>query len=140
MEILSASDKEQVKRYSSINQFNTMLHVIEKGEAVPIVSDWLDEIDCNGHIKSHKVMINLKPWSGHYFPVNECSYKNTEYIVSDYQQTDFERDEDGELQEIVTDKKVAVSSDGPMFGLTQTKTLRVGTDYVWGDEMLEAVD
>lgn len=60
MEILSASDKEQVKRYSSINQFNSMLHVTEKGEAIPIVSDWLDEIDCNGHIKSHKVMINLR--------------------------------------------------------------------------------
>lgn len=138
--MLPAEDREQVKRYSSIDQYKCMLHVIEKGETLPITFDYLDKIDCKGRITSHKIIVKVGDWAGIHFPVATKKYRHTEILIGDYEDSEFYRDEDGELHEQTEALKVAVGGNGSLLGLTQEKELRVGLDYVWGDKTLEAVD
>ena len=143
MEIIPPADTISLERQSSINQYDCMLHVKQKGESVPVSFDYLDGIKCTRQgdkIMSHKIIIALRPWTGFHYPVRTCKYKKTSYFCSDYTETDFGVGSDGEITETETSKPVLFQGNNAMFGLTQTYNLRVGVDYLKGDNSLEPVE
>lgn len=142
MDIVPPADDPKLERRSSISQYKGMLSVEEKGEWVPIVFDSVDGILCDT-MKSHKIMIALEPWIGYPFEVRNCEYEEEVYLMGQEEGEELKRlpEEFGDgFYRSKYDRDVIVSGKDGALGLHTKKTLRVGTDYVWGNDELEPAD
>lgn len=139
--ILTPVNDSKLTRESSINQFEDKLAVLIKGEWVPLSFDIIDGINC-GKVRTHKAVLNIRPSLGYAYDVKECNYLTNSYLKSD----DY-RIETRALPEYYgagfyqakVDREILVNADNTALGVSNQKTLRVGTDYVRSRRVLKPV-
>lgn len=141
MQFVEPSEPRRTERKSSISQFSGLLSVRRGDEWVPIVFDSLDGIDCK-KIKTHKSALALEPFIGYAFPVGECSYSESTYLLSDQKGTELKKLPewfgDGFYEEHF-DRKVFVNGDNGALGVKNDTTLRVGLDYVVAKKYMKPI-
>lgn len=143
--ILYAEEKEQIHRYSSIDQFKDgFISAWKQGGWAPILFDQLDSIgECSG-IKSHPVIVSFGKDLGYIFPEKKCTYVSDRFIYFDKQ---------GVEQKVLpecfgegfydkwVDANIFVNFDSNnSVGTHSETTLRVGLAYVKADETLPPAD
>ena len=144
-EILYASEDEQVKRYSSIDQFKEYVHTIKQGGSCPIIFDQLDGIgECSG-IKSHPVAITFGE-SDYIYPEGRCTYVSDHFIYVDKEGVEHRLLPEcqgglGEFYDVFVKSNSFINfDDDSSLGLHNEATLRVGLDYVKASETLPPAD
>lgn len=135
---------EQVHRYSSITQFKGFLSVMKKGGWAPIVFDQLDGIACN-ETKTHPVVISFSDDLGYIFPEAHCTYASDHFIYVDKEGVEQKLLPEcmggkGEFYDFYC-KSFSFTNfdDDTSLGVHNTKTTRVGLDYVVCDDTLPSV-
>lgn len=145
--LLPDESREQVHRYSSIDQFRGYLSTMVKGGWAPIVFDQLDGITCDT-IFSHPVIISFGGDGnvGYVFPEAHCKYASDKFIYFDKEGVE-ERvlppcyGEGGEFyMEYVRKNSFLNFDDDNSVGTHNEKYLRTGLDYVVADKNLPAVE
>lgn len=145
MEILYADEKENVRRHSSIDQFNGFLSAYKKGGWAPILFDQLDGIICET-IKTHPVVISFGDDLGYVFPEAHCTYSSDHFVTVDKEGKEQEilpecMGGKGEFYEFYSKSNSFIDfDDDRSLGVHNTKKLRTGLDYVKAEETLPAVD
>lgn len=144
-EILYASEDEQVKRYSSIDQFKEYVHTIKQGGSCPIIFDQLDGIGECGGIKSHPVAITFGE-SDYIYPEGRCTYVSDHFIYVDKEGVEHRLLPEcqgglGEFYDVFVKSNSFINfDDDSSLGLHNETTLRVGLDYVKASETLPPAD
>lgn len=144
-EILYASEDEQVKRYSSIDQFKEYVHTTKQGGSCPIIFDQLDGIGECGGIKSHPVAITFGE-SDYIYPEGRCTYVSDHFIYVDKEGVEHRLLPEcqgglGEFYDVFVKSNSFVNfDDDSSLGLHNETTLRVGLDYVKASETLPPAD
>lgn len=145
-EVLYPSEDPQVKRLSSINQFEGFLSKWVQGGPAPIVFDKLDGITCDT-VVTHPVVLDLSGNSlGYIFPEAHCEYSSDKYIYVD--QDGVEQrilpsifGGNGELYDAYVKKNAFVNFDnGESLGVHNNIRLRTGLEVVLANETLPFVD
>lgn len=142
---LYPDEKPQVKRKSSINQYDGFFAVKCQGGWTPIVFDQLDGISCST-IKTHPVIISLVNDLGYHFPEARCSYASEKFIYADKEGVEQKLlpscfGGSGEFFEQFIRENTFINFDlDSSLGVRNTQELRVGLSYVLADETLPADD
>lgn len=140
-QIVPISD-DSVERKSSIYQHSDLLSVMKHGEWCPILFDKVDGIHC-GKLLKHKVAIRLRGNRNYTYPVGTQQYIKNTYFITQKDKTELR-----ELPEYygtgfyeTHERKNMFTNIGKeAFGLKQTKTLRVGKDYIEATKTLKAIE
>ena len=142
MDILYPSEKEQVRRHSSIDQFAGFLSTWKQGGWAPIVFDQLDGITCD-EIMSHPVIIDLAGDNiGYVFPEGHCTYTSDHFIYTDKNGVEQKLLPEcfggkGEFYDSYVNKNVFINFDSDdSLGFHNTKRTRVGLSLVLADKTL----
>ena len=142
--ILYPVEDEQVRRYSSIDQFQNFLSAFKQGGWAPIVFDQLDGIDCNG-AKSHPVAISFGGDLGYVYPEAHCNYSSDHFVYTDKQGVEQRLLPEcfggkGEFYDVFVKKSSFLNFDNDSsLGIHSVKPTRVGLSYVKADETLPPV-
>lgn len=142
MRVIEPVTDEQVERRSSISQHRNLLSLYINGEWCPLVFNIVDGVEC-GHIKYHRVAIELHPGVNYTFPVGTCRYEKDKYILTHQDEIklkplpEFFGDGLYESHEV---KNVFVNIGDNALGFKEKKTLRVGKDYVISKKILQGVE
>lgn len=142
IEYLEDADEYNIRRKSSINQYGAFLSILKGGVNLPISFDAIDWIDCKG-VKSHRVAVSDGTDLGYNYPIREYTYFTDTYLVGDRKEVKVEKLPHwyGEgWYEKAIDEKTFVNFDNSSLGNRDKVTLRIGTDYVQADEMLDSAD
>jgi hypothetical protein len=116
---------------------------VKKGGAnVPLRFDSIDYINCDG-VKTHPSIISDGTDIGFNFCVREYTYFTDEYLIGDRKEVQVKKLPhwygEGWYEKAVNDK-VFTNSDNGSLGHRNKVTLRIGTDYVLTDELLDNAD
>lgn len=132
---------DNVKRHSSIDQFDGFLSVYKKGGWAPLLFDQLDGITCET-IKTHPVIISFTNDIGYTFPEAHCTLSSDKFIYVDKEGVEQKPlshcfGGEGEFYDTFIKKYSFVNfSDNTSLGVHNTTTLRTGLSYVLADENL----
>lgn len=147
-EILYSDENPQVKTLSSIDQFKDYIHTIKQGGSAPIVFEQLDYIgECSG-VHSHPVVVTFSK-NEYVYPEGKCTYTSDHFIYVDKEGVEHRLLPEcqgglGEFYDIYVKSNSFINFDGDAggnsLGLHQSKTLRVGLDYVRATESLPPAD
>lgn len=134
MEYLEIADRHEVVTKSSISQAkDTKLSASNGiGGYLPIVSDYLDYIDCD-RVKSHPITISLTDELDYQYPVDECVYWTDKYVYSDGTRTELRSlphwAGEGFYQTYV-DSYAYTNSDSEALGTRNKQKVQIGLSYV----------
>ena len=143
-DILLPDEHPTVHRHSSIDQYRGFLSVMKKGGWSPIVFDQLDGIACED-IKHHPVIISFGNDIGYHFKDAECSYASDKFVYFDKEGVEQRLVPEcmggkGEFYELFVKSNNFLNFDGDSsLGSHNVKRLRVGTDAILSDEILQGV-
>lgn len=144
-EVLLPSEKPQVKRRSSIDQFKGTLSVWKQGGWAPVAFDQLDGIVCET-IKTHPAILSLDENDiGYIFPEAHCTYVSDRFVYFDKEGVEQRLlpacfGGKGEFYDEYIYKNTFVNADFDTSVGTHNKIqLRGGLSYCLADENLPAV-
>lgn len=81
--ILEPTTDTEIERKSSIKQYDSVLATQKAGVWLPIVSDMVDYVDCDG-VHSHEVILtDNDDYIGYEYPVENVCYYTADYTLSD---------------------------------------------------------
>lgn len=141
MDFLEIADRHDVEVKSSISQARkTKLSATNGlGEFLPIVSDHLDYITCEG-IVSHPIKVALTEEADYEYPVGEITYYTDQYIYMDGNRVELRTlphwAGEGFYKKYV-DTHAFVNSDEEAFGERNVQKVDVGLDYIVAKTTLE---
>lgn len=144
-QILLPDEHPTVHRHSSIDQYRGFLSVMKKGGWAPIVFDQLDGITCKT-IKHHPIIISFGNDVGYHFKDAECSYASDKFVYFDKEGVEQKLLPEcmggkGEFYELYVKSNSFLNfDDDTSLGSHNVKRLRVGTDMILSDEILQGVD
>lgn len=150
-EILFAEDENNIKAYSSIDQYRKFIATYERGGWAPIEFDYLDYIECVGceggdklHVVSHPVIVEFGDEIGYDFPIGEYSYTTDDYIKMERKETILlplpEFYGDGFYQSYEDSDVITNFDDNTALGIRNNYSLKVGKHYYLADEILPGDD
>lgn len=133
MKFLTADENNQAEWHSSIAQYREQPFLTGEvgGVALPIVSDYIDYIDCD-HIESHLVSMATSDDIGYEFPVGHYRYTTDQYVLVDHEGTETRMLPawfgEGMYKEYVN-KLAFTNADNGALAVRNTENLRVGLEY-----------
>ena len=143
MKFLFADENNQAEWHSSINQYKDREYFtgLAGGVALPIVSDYIDYIDCD-HIESHPVSMSMGDDIGYDFPVGHYRYTTDQYVLVDHEGTEtrllpawF-----GEgFYKAHVDKEAFTNFDNGALAVHNEENLRVGLEYAVAKKTISGV-
>lgn len=133
MKFLSADENNQAEWHSSVIQYKDrdFFTGLAGGVALPIVSDYIDFIDCT-HVQSHPVTMEMGDTIGYDFPVGHYRYTTDQYVLVDHSGTEIRQLPawfgEGFYKEYV-DKLAFTNFDNGALAVHNEANLRVGLAY-----------
>ena len=139
---LDDADETDVKRNSSIDQHREFLSVKKGMNAIPIRFDKLDWVNCDG-IKSHPIIISYGTDYGYNYQVRHYTYFTDKYLMMDRNEVVVKQLPhwygEGWYEQHIG-KKTFTNFDDSSLGVRNRIDLRIGTDFVSAEEILEDSD
>lgn len=140
--ILEPITERKIVRHSSINQYSSMLSSQKAGVWLPIVSDVIDYIDCEG-VHSHEAMLtDNDEYVGYDYPVEKKVYYTDLYVKSDHQELTKEPLEEWfgiGFYKKYANEEALTTSDTNSLGTRSRTELTIGLDYYLPKDKLPAV-
>ena len=142
VDYLDEADEYDVRRHSSVNQYDAFLSVQKGGVNVPLRFDSLDWINCDG-IKTHSVIISDGNDIGFNYPVGHYTYFTDTYLIVDRNEVVVKKLPEwygaGWYEKALREKNF-INFDDKSLGERNRVDLRIGKDYIKADEMLDSAD
>ena len=142
MNYLNDSDHDDIRRYSSIDQYVNFLAALKGGKELPIRFDNLDWINCDG-VKTHPIIVSFGDDIGYNFPIGHYTYFTDTYVIMDRKGTEVRKLPhwfgEGWYEKAINDK-VFTNFDGSSLGERNVHYRRIGLDYILTDKVLEDSD
>lgn len=142
VDYLDEADEYDVRRHSSVNQYDAFLSVQKGGVNVPLRFDSLDWINCDG-IKTHSVIISDGNDIGFNYPVGHYTYFTDTYLIMDRNEVVVKKLPEwygaGWYEKALREKNF-INFDDRSLGERNVVHLRIGKDYIKADEMLDSAD
>lgn len=139
--LISPNTERQIERKSSVKQYDSVFGGQLGGVWLPIVSDMIDYIDCDG-IHSHQVILtDNDEYVGYEFPVENCCFYEDEYVKSDFVEDSMEPlpEEFGSgFYQSHTDVETLTNSDANSLGTHNKIEHTIGLDYYLPKKKLPA--
>lgn len=133
MKFLTADENNQAEWHSSINQYKDRDFFTAEvgGVALPIVSDYIDYIDC-GKVVSHPVSMEMGDTIGYDFPVGHYTLVTDKYVLVDHTGTEIRQLPSffGEgFYETYVDSIAFTDFDNGALAEHNAQNLRIGLEY-----------
>lgn len=144
MKFLTADEDNQAKWNSSIMQYKDreFFAALVGGVALPIVSDYIDFIDCD-HVESHLVSMTIGDDIGYDFPVGHYRYTTDRYVLVDHDSTETRMLPawfgEGFYKKHI-DKLAFTNFDNGALGERNVENLRIGLEYATCKKTITAVE
>lgn len=142
IEYLNEADEYDIRRHSSVNQYDAFLSVQKGGVNVPLRFDSLDWINCDG-IKTHSVIISDGNDIGFNYPIGHYTYFTDTYLIVDRNEVVVKKLPEwygaGWYEKALREKNF-INFDDKSLGERNAVHLRIGKDYIKADEMLDSAD
>lgn len=139
--ILEPITDTEIERKSSIKQYDSVLAVQKAGVWLPIVSDMIDYIDCDG-VHSHEVILtDNDDYIGYEYPVEQVCYYTADYTKSDKVEDVIEQLPEwfgnGFYEKHISEETLT-NSDENALGVQNKTELTIGLDYYLAKNKLPA--
>lgn len=139
--ILEPITDTEIERKSSIKQYDSVLAVQKAGVWLPIVSDMIDYIDCDG-VHSHEVILtDNDDYIGYEYPVEQVCYHTADYTKSDRVEDVIEQLPEwfgnGFYEKHISEETLT-NSDENALGVQNKTELTIGLDYYLAKNKLPA--
>lgn len=139
--ILEPITDTEIERKSSIKQYDSVLAVQKAGVWLPIVSDMIDYVDCDG-VHSHEVILtDNDDYIGYEYPVEQVCYYTADYTKSDRVEDVIEQLPEwfgnGFYEKHISEETLT-NSDENALGVQNKTELTIGLDYYLAKNKLPA--